>query len=49
MNPDSEPKFIMDADENWITVEMVRTRSGKGWIEKPVLSPSDRVIRKEAA
>ena len=44
-----EPKVVMDPDGNWITVLMVRTRSGKGWIETVVTAPSDQADRKEAA
>jgi hypothetical protein len=44
-----EPKTVMDAEGNWITVLMVRTRSGKGWIETVVTAPSDRADRRKAA
>ncbi|NGP19159.1 hypothetical protein [Devosia aurantiaca] len=47
MNP--ELKAMMDAEGNWITVQMIRTRSGKGWIEKPVLSSSDRAVEPRKA
>ena len=44
-----EPKTIMDAEGNWLTVLMVRTRSGKGWIETVVTAPSDRAGERKAA
>ena len=44
-----ESKATCDDQGNWITVLMVRTRSGKGWIETVVTAPSDRADRKEAA
>lgn len=44
-----EPKVVMDAEGNWITVLIIRTRSGKGWVETLVAGPFDRADRKEAA
>ena len=44
-----EPKTSMDPHGNWITVLMVRTRSGKGWIETVVTAPSDRAGERKAA
>lgn len=44
-----EPKVVMDGEGNWITVLMVRTRSGKGWIETVVTAPSDRAGERKAA
>ena len=44
-----EPKVVMDADGNWITILLVRTRSGKGWVETVVTSPSDRAGERKAA
>lgn len=44
-----ETKATCDNQGNWRTILMVRTRSGKGWIETVVTAPSDRADRKEAA
>jgi len=44
-----EPKTIMDAEGNWLTVLMVRTRSGKGWIETVVTAPFDQAGERKAA
>lgn len=45
----TETKATCDDQGNWRTIEVVRTRSGKGWIETVVTAPSDRADRKEAA
>jgi len=44
-----ETKATCDDQGNWITVLMVRTRSGKGWIETVVTAPSDRAGERKAA
>lgn len=41
-----ETKATCDEHGNWRTVDVVRTRSGKGWVESVVPSPSDRAPRK---
>lgn len=49
MSPSPEPKATCDANGNWTTVQVVRVRSGNGWIEIIVTTPAGRDARKEAA
>jgi hypothetical protein len=49
MIPSPETKATCDANGNWKTVQVVRVRSGNGWIEITVTTPGGRDARKEAA
>ncbi|WP_375597608.1 hypothetical protein [Devosia sp. Naph2] len=44
-----ETKATCDDQGNWRTIEVVRTRSGKGWIETVVTAPSNRAGERKAA
>ncbi len=49
MRPAPETKATCDANGKWTTVQVVRIRSGDGWIETIIRPPAAHETRKAAA